>query len=104
MCDYMGYEFGAGRYPDSYCIDGKLQDADSDHLNDEDVPCPMCRPADAVEWWTTRNAFFWEDGEDENDEEGHNNRAHATALSLVTDIRKNRGVIEPFVLRGKDGA
>lgn len=27
MCDYRGYEFGAGRYPDSICIEGRLFDA-----------------------------------------------------------------------------
>ena len=27
MCDYQGYEFGAGTYPDSVCIDGRLHDA-----------------------------------------------------------------------------
>ena len=24
MCDYQGYEFGAGSYPDSVCIDAAL--------------------------------------------------------------------------------
>jgi len=24
MCDYQGYEFGAGSYPDSVCIDARL--------------------------------------------------------------------------------
>lgn len=28
MCNYQGYEFGAGRYPDSVCMDGRLLDAD----------------------------------------------------------------------------
>lgn len=57
MCDYQGYEFGA-RYPDSVCIDGRLFDADycdgEGNLYDrgDDVPCPMCRRADAVKWHT----------------------------------------------------
>lgn len=102
MCNYQGYEFGAGTYPDSVCIDGSLHDADHCddnghiYLNDEDVPCPMCRPSEAVKWWAERNAMFWEDGEDENDESGHNERARSTALNLVTEIRANRGVTEPF--------
>ena len=52
MCDYQGYEFGAGSYPDSVCIDGRLLDADNCdgdrnlYDNEEDIPCPMCRQAD----------------------------------------------------------
>jgi len=98
MCNYQGYEFGAGRYPDSVCIDGSLHDADACddngniYLNDEDVPCPLCRATDAVDWWTERNALFWDDGEDMADEEGHQRRARETATSLVNDIRANRGV------------
>lgn len=97
MCDYQGYEFGAGTYPDSVCIDGRLHDADNSpgpgevYLLDEDIPCPMCRPQDAIAWWAERNALYWDDGEDTNDEEGHNRRALETATSLVNDIRKNRG-------------
>lgn len=81
MCRYQGYEFGAGRYPDSVCIDGRLHDADNCdgdgnvYLNDEDIPCPMCRPDDAIEYWTDQNAMFWDDAEDENDEAGHLKRA-----------------------------
>jgi len=92
MCDYQGYEFGAGSYPDSICIDGNLHDADSDYLHDEEVPCPVCRPKDAIEWWARRNAFFWDDDEDESDDEGHNRRALESATSLVNDIRANRGL------------
>ena len=98
MCNYQGFEFGAGRYPDSVCIDGSLHDADACddsgniYLNDEDVPCPLCRATDAVDWWTERNALFWDDGEDMADEEGHQRRARETATSLVNDIRANRGV------------
>ena len=50
MCDYQGYEFGAGLYPDSVCIDGFLYDADDCddkgniylHKNEEKKPCPKC--------------------------------------------------------------
>ena len=61
MCNYQGYEFGAGSYPDSVCIDGKLFDADDcdDEGNlyepCEDIPCPMCDPKGAVGYWTERN-------------------------------------------------
>jgi len=98
MCGYQGYEFGAGKYPDSLCIDGRLHDADACdgegniYLNDEDWPCPICRPQDAILFWAERNAFSWDDDEDIDDEEGHNRRALETATSLVNDIRKNRGL------------
>jgi len=93
-CGYQGYEFGAGTYPDSVCIEGRLHDADNGpgdgqvYLNDEDIPCPMCRPAEAVEWWTERNALFVEEGETEEQALA---RAREAAISLVTDIRRNRG-------------
>lgn len=88
MCSYLGYEFGAGRYPDSYCIDGSLHDADSDYLCSEDRPCPICRPKEAIGWWA-----------DHNESGGMRRRkAREMATSLVNDIRKNRGE-EPFVKR-----
>lgn len=47
-CGYQGYEFGAGCYPDSICIDGYLWDADSydDGLYTQggEMPCPRCHP------------------------------------------------------------
>jgi hypothetical protein len=61
MCDYQGYEFGA-RYPDSVCIDGRLFDADDCdgegnlYDNEEDIPCPICRRADAVKWHAARSS------------------------------------------------
>lgn len=88
MCNYQGYEFGAGCYPDSVCIDGKLYDADAcdDEGNlyepKEDIPCPMCHPRKAVRYWTERNSFGGADDKE----------AAANARSLVKDIRKNRGV------------
>jgi hypothetical protein len=93
MCDYQGYEFGAGTYPDSVCIDGRLHDADNSpgpgevYLLEEDIPCPICRPKDAIAWWTERNSFFVEDGESEAQ---CVERAKAAAVSLVNDIRANR--------------
>lgn len=96
MCNYQGYEFGAGRYPDSYCIDGRLHDADSDYLNEDDVPCPMCRREDAIEYWYKQ----WENrcavSEPEPiDWDALNARYRECAVSLVDDIRKNRGIPLP---------
>ncbi len=93
MCNYQGYEFGAGTYPDSICIDGCLHDADSDYLNEEEVPCPMCRREDAIAWWAERNSF-WAPEEGVSDED-HLRYAMECATSLVDDIRKNRGIDPP---------
>jgi len=85
MCNYQGYEFGAS-YPDSVCIDGKLYDADNcdDKGNlyepDEDVPCPMCRPADAVKYHIHRMNSGLRTYEERR----------KMARHLVADIRKNR--------------
>lgn len=85
-CTYQGYEFGAGTYPDSICIDGRLFDADhcdndgNLYDTDEDIPCPMCRPKEAVKWWARRMC------------NGDEKEAFRKARFLVTDIRKNRGV------------
>ncbi len=93
MCDYQGYEFGAGSYPDSVCIDGRLFDADycdgEGNLYDtgEDVPCPMCRPTDAVAHWAEQNRLSGDVDDDE---------ALRMATSLVSDIRGNRGVFDDF--------
>lgn len=94
MCNYQGYEFGAGRYPDSYCIDGFLHDADSDYMNDERIPCPMCDREAAIRWWYER----WEDMAEVGDDRPWdviNAEHHARAISLVDDIRKNRGIDPP---------
>jgi hypothetical protein len=54
VCNYQGYEFGAGRYPDSVCMDGRLFDADNcddkGNLYEpmEEIPCPMCNEKGAV--------------------------------------------------------
>lgn len=103
MCNYQGYEFGAGTYPDSICIDGRLHDADhcdnegNVYLNDEDVPCPLCRPQDAIAWWTERNNFSVDEAL--TDEENLA-AARAAAISLVNDIRANRGVEAVLPLTG----
>lgn len=92
MCNYQGYEFGAGSYPDSVCIEGKLYDADhcdSDgnlYENDQDIPCPMCRPTDAVEYWVKQNEMSGSHAAD----------AIRAAMSLVDDIRAKRGVFDEF--------
>ena len=80
QCNYQGYEFGSP-YPDSVCIGGRLYDADSGYADpsgdgwlydepDEDIPCPMCRPKEAIAW--------------------HRRRGNKRAKELVADIRKNR--------------
>lgn len=86
VCSYQGYEFGAGSYPDSVCIDGRLFDADRCDESgmlleiDEDIPCPMCREQDAIKYWTEQNRNG-----------GHTTReSRVKAKSLIADIRKNR--------------
>jgi hypothetical protein len=88
-CDYQGYEFGAGSYPDSICIEGQLYDADdcddSGNLyeREEEIPCPVCRPADAIDYWTEQNQLS-----------GSSERtARLAAKDLVTDILNNRGLM-----------
>ena len=94
MCNYQGYEFGAGRYPDSYCINGMLHDADSDYLNDEDVPCPVCNRGAAIAWWFDRWEGTCEIDDARSDEEVNGDHMQ-NAISLVDDIRKNRGITYP---------
>jgi hypothetical protein len=97
-CGYQGYEFGAGSYPDSICVEGVLFDADNcDEQHNlykptEEIPCPMCRPAAAKDYWAER--FFHGGGVTKRN-------AQAKARSLVNDIIKNRkNGTEPW----KDGA
>jgi hypothetical protein len=81
-CGYQGYEFGA-RYPDSVCYEGRLLDADhcdsegNLYDQDEDIPCPMCRRADAVKWHAGRFSGTYKE------------RLKA-ARALVADIINNR--------------
>jgi hypothetical protein len=91
MCDYMGYEFGGG-YIDSMCIDGRLYDGDNcdDQGNlyepMEDIPCPMCHPKKAMDYWAHRNECSGSSP----------SQARKAARLLVTDIRRNRGVETRF--------
>lgn len=79
-CGYQGYEFGAGRYPDSLCSGGFLLDMDACDGNglvyepSEEIPCPMCNREGAIQY----HANFRFDGDKE------------AAARLVDDIRKNR--------------
>ncbi len=85
---YQGYEFGAGTYPDSVCVAGRLFDAD--HCDDsgnlfeptEYIPCPLCQRVAAVKYWTERNRLSGTPLRD----------ATKAARSLVRDIRQNRGL------------
>ena len=89
-CGYQGYEFGAGTYPDSICVEGRLFDADDcdekGNLYEPmlNIPCPMCNPQEAIEYWTEQNSLSG----------GSKKAARKAAQSLVADIRKNRGVVE----------
>ncbi len=86
-CNYQGYEFGAGSYPDSVCVDGRLFDADNcDNAGNlyeplETIPCPMCHPRQAIKYWTERNM----------NSGLTRKRANSAARSLVADIRTKRG-------------
>lgn len=88
QCNYQGYEFGAGWYKDSICIDGRLFDADacddSGNLYEpvEEIPCPLCRKREAIIYWTDRNRLGGATKKD----------AAIAARSLVADIRQKRGV------------
>jgi hypothetical protein len=46
LCDFDGPWFGAN-YPDAFCVDGYLHDADHDGYDpaDTDNPCPRCNTA-----------------------------------------------------------
>ena len=84
-CGYQGYEFGAA-YPDSLCCGGRLYDCDDcdDKGNlyepAENIPCPMCHPRKAVEYYIQQNISSGVDQE----------AATIGAKSLVADIRRNR--------------
>lgn len=87
MCNYQGYEFGAGRYPDSVCIDGRLFDADNcdskGNLYEpmEEIPCPMCNEAGAIEYWTQQHM---------SSQGWPRKHARVIAKGLVKSIRDNR--------------
>lgn len=93
MCNYSGYEFGSMSYPDSVCIDGRLFDADACddngklHEPGEYIPCPVCRPTDAV----TREIEALSDAEDAGDGD-----ILAAAIAHIRDRRAHHGVFEPF--------
>ena len=84
-CGYQGYEYGAA-YADSLCLGGWLFDADncagagSLYEPTEDIPCPMCHPRKAVDWWTERN----------RNSGASSAKARDAAKKLVDDIRRNR--------------
>lgn len=88
-CGYQGYEFGAGLYPDSICADGWLFDADNCYDKGnlykpaEDIPCPLCNRARAIAYWAERNRLGGASVQE----------ARKAAVSLVTDIRRNRGEV-----------
>ena len=93
MCTYQGYEFGAALYPDSVCIEGRLFDADhcdgdgNLYDNDEDIPCPMCRPTDAVAYRAEQHFMVGDVDQEE---------ALKMAMSQIASFRENRGVFDEF--------
>lgn len=96
-CGYQGYEFGAGRYPDSECFGGKLWDMDhcdeNGNLYDpmDDIPCPMCREKDAVAYYKQQNLLVMPSRNSRGEPKGYSKRnAARMARHLVADIRKNR--------------
>jgi len=99
MCSYQGYEFGAGRYPDSMCIDGRLFDADNCdgdgnlYAPMEDIPCPMCSREKAIDYWKEQNKDIG--GDEDDSEEEVERKARECAICLVDDIRFNRGIAIP---------
>jgi RecJ-like exonuclease len=50
----------------------------------EEIPCPLCQPKGAVEYWTERMSHSGKTKKE----------ASAMAKALVADIRKNRGVMD----------
>lgn len=76
-CNYQGYEFGAG-YLDSYCVDGRLYDADDEYEPLDHRPCPQCQPLAAMhsyaDSWVGTDAKW----------------PRYSAWHLVMDIRRNR--------------
>lgn len=92
MCDYQGYEFGAGTYPDSVCIEGRLYDADNCDSNGnlyepmEWKDCPICKPKEAIQGYIDS----WSGGEEDQ------SLIESNAVSLVNDIRSNRGY-QPYL-------
>lgn len=85
-CGYQGYEFGAGGYPDSECFGGRLYDMDNCDSSGliyepcEYIPCPMCHPRLAVDYWEQRNRS--------SGLARKNSRENAKLL--IADIRRNR--------------
>jgi hypothetical protein len=68
-----------------------LHDADSDYLSDEAIPCPICDRDSAIKWWFER----WENTSEVGDNRSWDeiNAEHRkNAISLVDDIRANRGL------------
>ena len=95
-CGYQGYEFGAGRYPDSQCFGGRLYDMDNCdgggmiYEPGGYLSCPMCHPKDAIAEYKQQNLdaiFVTGKGVARQHSK---RRAARMARSLVRDIRRNR--------------
>jgi hypothetical protein len=96
-CGYQGYEFGAGRYPDSQCFGGRLYDMDNcdDDGNlyapMDDIPCPICRRREAIAYHKRQNLLVMPRRNARGEPRGYSKRdAARMARHLVRDIRNNR--------------
>lgn len=96
-CGYQGYEFGAGRYPDSQCFGGRLYDMDDCdgegmiYEPGEYVPCPMCDPKGAIR--RHKQDFLTQTRRASNGRlsmKFSKRDSARAARSLVRDIRRNR--------------
>lgn len=96
-CGYQGYEFGAGRYPDSQCFGGRLYDMDNCdgqgmiYEPGEYFPCPMCDPKGAIHWH--KQDFLTQTRRNKRGDLSmrfSKRDAARAARCLVRDIRRNR--------------
>ena len=79
--DDKGYRWAlsrAGKYSDEHV---------RAHLG-YDIPCPICRPTDAAQWWFEQSSSSFKDFGDGD--------ALCAARALVENIRSARGVFDEF--------
>ena len=96
-CGYQGYEFGAGRYPDSQCFGGRLYDMDNcdepGTVNEpmDYIPCPICKPKAAIAKYKREFMLTMPLLNAHGEPRGYSKRdCSRMANHLVKNIRKNR--------------
>lgn len=96
-CGYQGYEFGAGRYPDSQCFGGHLYDTDNCESGgliyepSEHLACPICQPREAIHNYKENNLMAsYRNKRGDICREYSKRDAARWARHLVRDIQKNR--------------